>query len=151
MESVFPRDLDFQKKNNLCLELGFPLWAFQRSSFTYRYQRPSRAKLRLPKPALPSLEAPNKDGWTAKEVVRAVEKHAWDNNVSSAVFTIVTEQRLDEIPGDKRLRVADVAAERGLSVKTLSQYVWRVRSDLRNSSAAASNLDTKSCLSKSAE
>jgi hypothetical protein len=135
VESIFPSALDFQRTKNLWVELELPWWPFQRPSFTYRYQRRSRAKLRMPRPA-PSLQIQNKDGWTAHQVVRAIEKHGWSDTVSNAVFTLVYEQRLDEIPGDKRLRVADVAAERGLCVKTLSQYVWLARKELRGSAAA---------------
>ena len=145
VESIFPSDLDIQITKNLWLELELPWWPFPRPAFTYRYQRPSRAKLRMPKPAPPSLETANRDGWTAHQVVRAIEKHGWSDTISNAVFTLVYEQRLDEIPRDKRLRVADVAAERGLSVKTLSQYVWLVRKELRGSAAA--DLSAKSSVS----
>jgi len=144
VESVFACDLDIQKKKNLCLELGFPWWAFPRSSVTYRYQRPSRAKVRLPEPTPPALETPNKDGWTADQVVRAIEKHGWSNALSNAVFALVYEQRLDEIPGGMRLRVADIATQHGLSAKTLSQYIWLVRKELRKS---APSLDVKSSVS----
>jgi hypothetical protein len=144
VESIFPSAMDLQRTKNLWVQLELPWWPFQRPSFTYRYQRPSRAKLRMPKPT-PSLETANREGWTAHQVVRAIEKHGWSDTVSNAVFTLVYEQRLDEIPGDKRLRVADVAAERGLCVKTLSQYVWLVRKELRGSAAA--DLSAKSSLS----
>jgi hypothetical protein len=145
VESIFPSALDFQKTKSLWFELELPWWPFPRPAFTYRYQRPSRAKLRMPKPASPSLETQNKDGWAAHEVVRAIEKHGWGDAISNAVFTLVYEQRLDKIPRDKRLRVADVAAERGLSAKTLSQYVWLVRKGLRGSAAA--DLSAKSSVS----
>jgi hypothetical protein len=136
LENVFARDLDIEKEKKLCVELGFPWSAFPRSSFTYRYRRPSRAKFRPPQPTPPSLEIPNRDGWTAHQVVRAIEKHGWSTAVSNAVFTLVYEQRLDEVPGGKRLRVANVASQRGLAAKTLSQYAWVVRKELREDSAA---------------
>jgi hypothetical protein len=134
LERVFPSEYDYVKLKWFCLECDEPSLYPQLSHPSYRYQRPSRAKqrpLKVPDDLKPVVGGDsNSQGFTLTVVAAAIAAHRWQDSISNGVFEVVYDE--------KKLRA--VAAERGLPSKKLSEYVWRVRKDLRSLASAASNI-----------
>jgi hypothetical protein len=134
--------LGFQDLKKL-QEIGFPWKALVHSSFPYLndvrfcplcghtlsrkqkivcadcYERRSRAKEKTP---AQDITQPNPDGWTGLQVARVIGEHHWDSPAANAVFAVVYENE----------KLAAVAERYQLPQKTLSQYVYRTRKNLRS-------------------
>jgi hypothetical protein len=134
LEKVMPGECEFIHLKNVCWELDEPDLYPKLTMPSWRYQRPSRAKSMVWTPPPPPVETTNSEGFSQWQVVRAIEKHRWPEVTSSAVLEIVYEER----------RVSEVAEDRGLITKRLSQYAWLVRKALRDGPFAASDSEPSS-------
>jgi hypothetical protein len=71
-------------------------------------------------PSTPSRRTKVGGAYPKEKVVRALEERGWDSNTQAAVFEVVCYRR----------SAKEVAAQRGLKVTTVYQYVSRLKEDL---------------------